>query len=250
MTDTNNDSSPVALAEPPEPPSGPPKAPAATGEAPEPKRNRVGVVALVSVVVLAVVLLGAAIWLVLGQVQTKPAANKATQPNFESAMRKAGVKATYPGGAIDLKAVRPTGSHSFTATFTADEIAALLNTFRYTSDVGGTQIALRNVQLQFTGPDVVQASAAVRANGSTYNGAVTLNLYFEMGRFKTTGASDVTVEGIGVSSDQRGLVADSLVNFANDYLSSSLGLTVVSAKVDAGGVAVSGMAPDSITYAK
>lgn len=250
MTDHDTDHSPVALAEPPAPPSGPPKAPAATGEAPRPGGGRFGIGALIALVVLAVAMLGVVVWLVLGALNNRPVDDRATQAAFESAMRKAGTQADYPGEPIDLKAVRPTGSHSFSATFTPDEVAALVNTFRFTSDVGGTQIAVRDLRLEFPAEDTVRAKASVMANGSTYSGDATLDVRFETGRFKSAGVSALTVEGINANEGQKALVADALINYANNYLKNAPGLTLVSVKVTSGGAAVSGMAPDALTYQK
>ncbi len=106
----------------------------------------------------------------------------ATRAAYDSAMQKAGVDAQRtPAQPVELTSVVPTGSHPFSATFSADELAALLTTFVYEYDVAGTRIALRDVRLSSSAPGVADMSASVSANGSTYSGSVTLPLTLRVG---------------------------------------------------------------------
>ena len=187
------------------------------------------------------------LYLVFGRTGPAPTA-AATRSSFVSAMRKAGVKAAVPAAPTPLTTVRSTGSHPFSATFTADEVAALLNTFPCTASVAGVQIAMQGASISISAPGSVKFSAKVAVNGGTYIGAATLPVSFSGGQIASTGATALSVEGLPGSDAQRTQVTDALTTYFNAYLSAAPGLHIDSARVLADGVSVKGTAPDSLSY--
>jgi len=202
-------------------------------------------------VVIALLMVGGLVWLVMSSLHGKGSAtdSAAVQAAFASAMKKAGVTATYPAPApVELTTVVAKGSHPFTATFTPEEIGALLDTFSYTASVAGTEISLSRATVAFPAPSTIQLDAVVSANGSSYSGSVTAPTVFANGQVKSTGATNVTVEGIGANDAQKSQATDGLVMYANSLLTAAPGLKVDSASIQADGLHVSGTAPDSLSY--
>jgi hypothetical protein len=76
------------------------------------------------------------------------------EPAWASAMSKASVEATFPAGPVDVTKVRVTGSQSFEATFTGEEMAALLSVYSYEARVSGQTFAIGNVGVEFPEPGV------------------------------------------------------------------------------------------------
>jgi len=244
---TENPGSATALADPPGPPPVAPGAVAAG--APEPPKKRSGVVAAIVAGLIAIVLLAAVVYLVVATTGNKGnGASTARRSAFESAMHKASVAAAYPGGPVALTSVTASGSHRFSATFTPAEVAAILNTLTFESDSAGIQISLRNVTLGVPEPGTARLSAAVTANGGTYAGSVTLPLSYAGGQVSSSGATDLSIEGISGNAGQKAQVSTALVRFFNAYLAAAPGLTIDTASIGADGVTVTGSAPDSLSY--
>jgi len=236
----------TALAEPPQPPTTPP---GAVGSAtPEPRRKRTGVILAVVLGLVAIGFVAVVVFLVMNSNKSNEASLAAKNAAYDSAMQKAGVQAPYPGAPVALTDVTATGSHPFEATFTTAEVAALLSTFPYESDVAGVQVSLQDVTLSVPEAGTVQIDAAVTANGGTYNGSVTLPLTYSGGRVESTGVTGLSVEGIPGNEGQKAQVGGALVNYFNAYISAAPGLTIESATLGADGVTVTGTAPDSLTF--
>lgn len=236
----------TALAEPPQPPTTPPGAVA--GGAPRPRRKRTGLVIGIVAALVAAAFLAVVVYLVLGSMRATDGSAARTRADFAKAMKKAGVKAAYPGQPVALTSVVPSGSHPFSATFTAGEIAALLNTFRFESDVAGMRISLGRVRASVPEPGSAKLSAMVTANGGTYSGTVELPLSYSAGGISSPGVSVLTVEGISANEGQKAQVGGALVDYFNEYLSAAPGLSVELAAITADGVRVTGTAPDSLAY--
>ena len=199
----------------------------------------------VSVAFLAVVA-GSVVW-ALGSAKTSaPAASVA--PAFESAMRKAGVTAEYPADPVELTSVVPSGAHPFSATFSADEIAALLSTLQYTANVDGTEIVMRSATMEFPEPGVSFLRAKVEVQGTPYSATLVAPVAFEDGKITSQGATKATAEGFSLNASRRAQLTDGVITYANEYLSSAPGLTVESAEITADGLVVTGRAPDSISF--
>lgn len=238
-------SSATALADPPKPPGTPPGA-VASGT-PEPRRRRTGLIVAIVLSVLAIGLLALSVFIVMAS-RGGGASAAATKAAYESAMHKAGVKADYPASPIALTSVKPSGSHAFSATFSPQEMAALLNTFLHELNAAGVRISLHNVVLAVPAPGVARLAASVTVNGGTYSGSVTLPLTFSGGRVDSTGVTELSLEGIAGSNGQKAQVASALIAYFNAYLAAAPGLTIESATITADGVNVKGTAPDSLTF--
>lgn len=165
---------------------------------------------------------------------------------FASAMKKASVDATSPTGPVDLTSLRVSGGHAFSATFTPEELAALLNTYSYTAEVSGSRISLSDVSLALAGEGSLRLSAGVGVDGAAYSGTVTVPVALADGLVTSTGATAASAEGFSLNESQRAQITDALLGYANAYLDAAPGLRIGSAKVTAGGIAVTGVAPDRI----
>jgi hypothetical protein len=241
----------TAVATPPAPPAEPPSATAGTSGKP-PRRKRTGAIVAVSLLVVAALLVGGIVWLVMwssGRSHGGTVDTAATQAAFASAMKKAGVKADYPATPpVELSTIKATGSHTFSATFTPEEIGALVNTFSHTSDVAGMQIAISNATVTFPAAGTIRLRATVAANGSSYAGDVTAPVKFFAGTVQSPGPTNLTVEGISPNSAQTAQVGGALVTYANAVLAAAPKLSIDAASIQADGLHVSGSAPDAITY--
>ena len=169
------------------------------------------------------------------------------QPGFDSAMAKAGTKATFPGAPVELDQVQPTGGHPFSATFTAEEITALVNVFRWTTEIQSTSVAVSGVGVTFPAAGTARLKASAKVQGNTYSGSLEGPAEFENGSITSSGATKVLAEGFPISGDRAKQATDMLLLYLNAYLDAAPGLTVYSATITADGVEVSGEAPDSIT---
>lgn len=163
---------------------------------------------------------------------------------YESAMAKAGVDAQFPGRAVDLSDVEVTGSQPLDATFTAEEVSALLNIYRFS---GSTDVALSDVDVEFPSAGVVQLSGKLNYQGSSYRATMTAPVAFD-GRITSPGATSLNVSGFSVSGQQRTQATQAVVDYFNEALQAAPGLTVESASIGASGVRVQGTAPTSISH--
>jgi hypothetical protein len=235
----------TAVAEPPRPPGAPPTT--ATGEAPAPKRKRwIGwVIGIVSAVIVIGALVGVVVWAMRGRGATQDFS--AYRPGFESAMAKAGTKASFPPAPVELSGVSATGSHPFAATFTADEITSLVNVFKWTTDIQGTSVAVSGIRVGFPAAGTASLDAIANVNGSSYNGSLEGPVEYRSGTITSSGATKVTAEGFSVGGSRAAQATDMLLVYLNAYLKAAPGLTVDKAAVTADGVSVSGTAPDSLS---
>ena len=242
----------TALAEPPRPPVVPPGA-NATGEAPPPRRKNGALIAAIVIAAVAIALLAVVGYLVTVALSASSATRATTSPAavaaFNSAMRKADVKAQPPTEPVAIeRSVQANGSHPFSATFTPEEIAALINNFPYASSLAGVNIELAGVTLAIPEPGSVKLSAQVSVNGGTHAGTVTAPVTFANGLIMSPGATQVTVDGVPTSGAQKTQVSDALVRYFNAYLSAAPGLHIDTASVGADGITVRGIAPDTLVY--
>jgi len=198
------------------------------------------------VVAFLAIVAGAVVWALGSASNSAPAAS--VGPAFESAMRKAGVTAEYPAEPVELTSVVPTGAHPFSATFSADEVAALLSTFPYTASVDGTEIVMRSATMEFPEPGVAFLRTRVEVQGTPYSATLLAPVTFEDGKITSPGATKATAEGFTLNESRRAQLTDGVITYANEYLSSAPGLTVESAEITADGMVVTGMAPDSLSF--
>jgi hypothetical protein len=169
------------------------------------------------------------------------------QSAYESAMKKAGVSAPFPQAPVDITAVTSTGVHPFEATFTAEEITALVNVFAFTADVQGTSISVADPLIELAGGNAVRLSGAVTLDGSTYRGSVEGPVGFSAGHITSPGATKATAEGLSVGGDKAKQASAGLIEYLNLYLGAAPGLIVMTAEVTPEGFKVKGTAPDTLT---
>jgi len=247
MSDASPDShGATATLEPPAKPPAPPTTTTATPGRP-PRKRRVGcwVSAIAVIVVLA---LGAGLWWLIAS-RAHPAAPVTNASAFDSAMTKAMVKAPgEPPAPVDLSTVKARGTHSFDATFTADELAALVNAFPHEVNVGNTSVSLQNVTMNISSGGQMTMSGTVSSGGSAYSGKVVGVVAYKNGQVEAAGPISVQAEGIDLGGTQAATATQLLLAYVNGYLQAAPGLTITEASVSGEGVHARGLAPDSITY--
>lgn len=168
---------------------------------------------------------------------------------WESAMAKASVEATFPVEPVNLADVRATGVHEFSATFTAEEIGALLTMYRSDYSVRGSSVSIESAVVGFPARDRASIGAWLLFDGSRYNMKAEAPVTYKDGRVvaQSEGA-DLTVEGFGVKGDRRAQAIDLIANFLNAHMRAAPNLFVDEARIVEGGVEVTGRAPVSLTH--
>ena len=210
--------------------------------------RRAIIISVVAAIALVAVLVGVVVW-ALNRPSVSAVDPAATRSAFASAMRKASVDATYPPDApVPLTSVIPTGKHAFSATFSAEELTALLSAFSYTARVNGTSATLQRATVKLVDPNTLGLTATVNSDGNTFSATMEGPITYELGRAASTGATSANVEGITLDSDQLTQLTDAVLGYLNAYLDDAPGLRIGSARVASDGLAVTGVAPDSITY--
>jgi len=226
--------------------------PAAPTPAPQ---NRSRTAARVAIVVVLLSLLGLTalvIWAVSVARRPSPPVEAPRFDRFErawsSAMAKAGVEATFPAGPVEVTQLTATGRAPFEATFTAEEITALINVYPYRTDIGGQAIAFQDPIVELPEPGVGSLSGKLETGGSTYDAAITAPVTYGAAGIESPGATELTVEGFSVGGDRRSQATGAVIGYLNSYVLAAPGLTVDSAEIVDGGLRVSGFAPASIEH--
>jgi hypothetical protein len=240
----------VATAEPPQPPGAPP----ATGtDTPDPKRKRGCGCAIAAAIVLALLLAAAALgaYFVLGQpAKVTPAEQVRTpevQSAFSSAMKKAKVSAPQaPSAPVEIATIKPVGKHIFEATFSYEELTALLAAFSHASK--SAQKAGASVTSVEKADGGVRVSGRFTMSGMSYTGTIEGPAKYSGGKIATDGKVSATMNGFPVPGSQAEQAATLLIRYLNGYLASAPGLKVDSAEIAKGGVHVTGTAPDTISW--
>ena len=210
--------------------------------------RRTIVISLIVTVVFVGIVVGTVVW-ALGRPDVSALDEAAMRTAFASAMAKASVEATYPADApIALTSVQAEGEHPFSATFTAEELTALLSAFSYSTVVNGSEATVQNATVRLAGPDALGLSGSVSADGNTYSATMVGPVAYSMGSVTSTGITSANVEGITLDAQQREQLTVAVVDYLNAYLANAPGLRIGSARVTASGVVVTGAAPDRLTY--
>ena len=157
-------------------------------------------------------------------------------------MRKASVDATFPAEPIDITSLNAAGQHAFEATFTAEEITALVNVYRYAPS--GQAVTLQQVTVRFPNAGEAAVSGSAVINGSAYSAEIAASPTYENGSIVAAGPIRVSVEGFGVGGDRARQAADAVLAYLNEFLDAAPGLTVDTAEITSEGVRVTGKAPD------
>lgn len=210
-------------------------------------RSRRGLIIGIAVAVVFLAIVAGAVFWALSRGDTGPN-REALRAPFESAMRKASVEASFPAQPVELGSVTASGGHPFSATFTAEELGALLNTFSFTADIAGSKAQVRRAGLRFLGNDVIELDARVEVDGSTYSAVVEAPVEFRDGAARSRGATRATAEGISLNAAQRAQLTNAVLAYVNAYLQAAPGLDVGSARLTPDGIAVTGTAPDRLEY--
>lgn len=210
-------------------------------------RGRAWVIALLVVGIVAVLVAGT-VWLV--RLTAEPVASQAElrRAAYDSAMRKAGVEATMPPEPVDLRLIQTFRSHSFETTFTAEEIAALLNTYPFTSTIQGTTVSLGAVRLAFEDAGVVSMRGRLSAGDQSFSARLTAPATWTATGLTSTGITELRVSGIEPDAEQTAQASAAVVAYFNDLIRTAPGLVVRKAVIFEDGLAVSGDAPDTITH--
>ncbi len=171
------------------------------------------------------------------------------QTAWESAMAKAGVEATFPVDPVNLADVQATGMQDFSATFTAEEITALLVMYPFEYDSKEGTVALQDSDVSFPAPGRGGFTGRLAAQGSRYKVQAEAPVALEGGKIAVSSEGSVLkVEGFGVGGDKR----DQALAFVEDYLNALLAaaprLTITSAEIVEGGVQVDGTCPVSLEH--
>jgi hypothetical protein len=240
----------VATAEPPQPPGAPP----ATGTGtPDPNHKRGRGCAIAAAIVLALLLAMAALgaYFVLGQpAKVTPAEEVRTpevQSAFSSAMKKAKVSAPQaPATPIEIATIKPVGKHHFEATFSYEELTALLAAFSHASK--SAQKAGAAVTSVDGADGGVRVSGQFTMSGMSYTGTIEGPAKYSGGKIATDGEVSATMNGFPIPGSQADQAAGLLIRYLNGYLASAPGLKVDSAEIAEGGIRVAGTAPDTISW--
>jgi hypothetical protein len=168
--------------------------------------------------------------------------------DWSSAMRKAGVEATFPAGPVEITEVRGTGRTPFEAEFTADEISALLNVYLYRIEEGGQEVALSDVSVAFPSQGVGSIEARLVYDGAPYDAFASAPLTYSAKGISSPGLTSLNVEGFSVGGARRKQAGDALLGYLNSYLNAAPGLTVQQAQIVPGGLEVKGTAPAQLEH--
>lgn len=236
------------------PDSDAPAAPARTPEKPPRKVGRISdrtvlVILAVSFLVIAG-LVGVVVWAVGGS-----GSASAPRPSFdryqdawESAMAKASVEATFPTEPVDLADVRAVGTQPLDATFTAEEMSALMSVYRFEMTVEGETVSTGDVELAFPADGIAEMNAVLFARGSRYRAQASAPLAFENGEITSPGLTSLRVAGFNVGGTNRERASEGIMLYLNRYLGAAPGLRVDEARVLEGGIEVKGAVPERLEY--
>lgn len=174
-----------------------------------------------------------------GTAKQKDLGVDASQAAFESAMGKAGVDANYPATPAAIGSVTVKGSKPLDATFTDDEVSALMNAYLVPFEYN-----VRGVQVVFHDGGNAEGSAMVTYQGVDMPGYIKGTVSWD-GRVSGT-ASAASAAGIPANGSWLETGQNKTLQFVNLYFAVP-GLTIESAEMREGEVHVTGTVPESIT---
>jgi len=164
-------------------------------------------------------------------------------------MEKAGVEAAFPANApVELASIEASGSHPFSATFTGEELTALLSAFSYDFTAEGVTVTLDRADISVISTGTMGLNGGVTVDGKSYSAVVEGPVTMRFGTVESPGATSATVEGFSLGGSQLDQATDAVLRYVNAYLSAAPGLKVGSARVTGDGVVVTGTAPDKLDY--
>lgn len=221
-----------------------------TQETPGPLSERTTWVIMGVVFVLVVGMVALMVWALLSSGRDSQAAPgfERYQSGWESAMAKAGVEAQFPTGPVDVTRVRVSGRRPFEATFSAEEISALMSVYRYETTVSGETVSGSDAYVMFPEDGIGEMSVVLYARGSRYRAQVSAPVSYEKGEITSSGLTSLKVAGFTVTGANRTQAGTAFLVFLNRYLDSAPGLEVEEARIVRGGIEVRGTAPQRIEH--
>lgn len=232
----------------PSPSHNPAPPPGAVG----PSRRAVWVLGIIGVTVI-VGLAAVVVWALASRSQPSTVALPRFdrfEPAWSSAMQKAGVEATFPAGPVQIEDLLATGRRPFEATFTAEEVSALMNVYVYDTEVAGQDVGVKDVAVGFPGPGVGSIEGELLSGGSSYGVKATAPLTYSAKGIASPGLTSLAVEGFSIGGSRRQQAGDALVAYLNTYLRAAPGLTVERAEITTEGLRVKGSAPAALEHPK
>lgn len=170
------------------------------------------------------------------------------EPAWSSAMAKAGVEATFPPSPVDVSEVRATGKQPFEATFTAEEISALMNVYRYEGEIQQQRFSLRRVKASFPSDGVGSLSGSLIAGNTSYFARIEGPVTYSPTGIDSPGATKLEVEGFTVSGERRTQASDAVIAYLNMYVRAAPGLIVERAEIVDDGLSVKGSAAQRLEH--
>lgn len=167
---------------------------------------------------------------------------------WESAMRKAGVEATFPAGPVELTGVRATGMHSFSATFTAEEITALLNVYRFSRAVQGREVSILEADVAFPAAGQASLTGRLGVDRTSYRAIISAPVSYSNGAVRSSGPARLRVSGFDVGGARLRQAMTAVLGYVNAYVKAAPGLVVTKAEIIEGGLYVEGSAPYSLEH--
>lgn len=203
--------------------------------------------------VVAIALVAAIAWAVRPARSPSPtapvpgdSARATIESAWASALAKAGVEATFPAGPVDVTAVEPLGRHQFEATFSAAEVSALVNVYRYQVEFRDAVIEVEDVAIEFPADDTVAIRGEVILDGTRYSASAEAPVTYNAKGLSSPGLTSLRVAGFTADEARRRAAGEALLAYFNLYLWDAPGLTLDSARIANGQLDVRGVAPDSL----
>lgn len=195
---------------------------------------------------LAICVVGAIMWSA-GRGSSAPPAvvdYEAYRASWESAMAKAGVEATFPVSPVYVEEVQASGLQSLSATFTADEVTALVVMYRFDYPVDGGFVSLIRPSVSFPSPGWVSVSGRLAYQGSSYAIQASAPASMHQGRLELdTGSAELVAEGFNVDGERRDQAMRMVGTYVEAFVEGAPRLRIERAEVVEGGVRVVGTAP-------
>lgn len=232
------------------PDSDPGPDPKPTSAAAGPSRRAIWVLGIIGVTVV-VGLVAVVVWALSSRSQPSTVALPSFdrfEPAWSSAMQKAGVEATFPAGPVQIQEVFTTGRKPFEATFTAEEISALMNVYPYQLDVSGQDVAATDVSVTFPSPGVGSIQAKLLYDGAPYDAQATAPVTYSAKGISSPGLTSLRVEGFSIGGSRREQAGDALIGYLNMYVRAAPGLTIEQAEIASEGLRVKGSAPATLEH--
>lgn len=178
--------------------------------------------------------------------QTDTTRNDSTEAAWGRAMAKAGVEATYPAEPVPVMELSVDGRHQFEAVFTAEEISAIINTYRYETRFAGRTVSISEATVAFPEADTAAIEGELLLDGTAYSASAEAPLTYNAKGLSSPGLTSLSVEGFGVGDARRDQAGQALLAYFNLFLWDAPGLTLDSARITEAGIEAKGMAPDRL----